>query len=182
MLIHLVLRLFLIFPVCFIRMATVHIAIILFVMIVPGTSLHSFHLLLFHCIHTVHKAQRYHIRIRHGTQDIFHPYVIFPSGINKDIAVLYGNDILRCRLVRMSLLTRFQEHFNICLISRDLPYKIVRRKDRCHDTDLPAISISCRITGTAGYCYAAACTRASCRHKCHAPGEQYGSKRFASCS
>ena len=77
---------------------------------VPGLFLHSLHVLFFHCVHTVHQPQCLHPGVRHGIQDVLYPDVIFSAYINKYVAVLYGDNILGRRLIRMALLAGFQEH------------------------------------------------------------------------
>ena len=129
---------------------------LLFLMAVSRLRLHALHLFFLHGIHTVHQFQSDHIRLRHGFQDLFHPGIVLPAHIDEHITVLYGDDILGCRLIGMSLFAGFKNHFQVHLISRDLADKIILRKDRRHNADLSFILLPlCPAAG--GFCSSAAC-------------------------
>src|SRR5699024_3065747 len=70
---------------------------------------------------------------------ILHPCIVLPAHIDEDITVLYGNNVLRRRLIRMRLLPRIQQHLQIHTVPGDLTHKVVLREDRRHNTDLPVI-------------------------------------------
>ena len=84
-------------------------------------------------IHAVHQRHHLHVGRINGFQHVSHPFIRFSPDIQKNIAVLYGDDILRGRLVAVHLGSGLQKHFHLCILPGYLPGKIIQRENRSHD-------------------------------------------------
>ena len=142
----------------------------IFLMFMSAGLFHAFHMLLFHRLHTVCQAQGQPVIVRHGTQDILHPHIVFPACIDEDVTILDGDDILGRRFIGMALLAGLQKHLQIRPVPGDLPHEIIGRKDGGDHTEsavLPGAVLRLLIC-------AAALSRASAAENRQAQNRQNG--------
>ena len=129
---------------------------ILYVGIFKDTVMMVFFMFMFHAFHHFFCNSWYAIYQTHGLgrtiakrgQKVFYPDIIFAAGIDKQICILNGFDILRCWLKGVAFCAGLEQQCDICLVFGNFPCEIVGREDRGYNLYIAA-GKGCRLSGNA---------------------------------
>ena len=75
--------------------------------------LHAFYRLFFNEIYGIHHLKHMEIFILYGFQNSVYPFVAVSPGIDKEIRILNGDNVLRTRFKTVRFRTRLNQHGNI---------------------------------------------------------------------
>ena len=107
----------------------------LVMVVLPGV-LHSLGDFLVKKRNRVRHAEGLHLR--RGFQHALDPLVGLAAVVDEKVAAAYLYDVLCGGIVAVALLTGLEQHLNVRCISENLPRKVIRRKYRHDDLQIPA--------------------------------------------
>ena len=118
------------------HMLVVFVLVFFLVMVVLPGVLHSLGDFLVKKRNRVRHAEGLHLR--RGFQHALDPLVGLAAVVDEKVAAAYLYDVLCGGVVAVALLTGLEQHFYVRRISENLPRKVIRRKYRRDDLQLPA--------------------------------------------
>ena len=146
MLIHFRTFLFMFFSL--IRLFMVMVCFLMFMVCIRMLMLfflHSFYRLFFNEIYGIHHLKHMEIFILYRFQNSVYPFVAVSPGIDKEIRILNGDNVLRTRFKAVCFRTRLNQHGNIRIFLCDCARKIIRRKVRRYNFKLISLTWCIRI-------------------------------------